>query len=121
MGWEASAGYSLFPRKRESRNAGLKPAAWRAWLGEEPADAPQLKAPLAPYPPEEMVAWPVSRSEQVAALLKEAAVAVNAFVEPGKRADTLKRLPLDRQLLELYAARGRNIANYRARKAQLGL
>jgi putative SOS response-associated peptidase YedK len=38
----------------------LKPAAWPVWLGEEPADAPQLKALLAPYPSEEMVAWPVS-------------------------------------------------------------
>ena len=38
----------------------LKPAAWPAWLGEEPADAPQLKALLAHYPSEEMVAWPVS-------------------------------------------------------------
>jgi putative SOS response-associated peptidase YedK len=38
----------------------LKPAGWPAWLGEEPADAPQLKALLAPYPSEEMVAWPVS-------------------------------------------------------------
>jgi hypothetical protein len=28
------------------------------WLGEEPADAPQLKALLVPYPSEEMVAWP---------------------------------------------------------------
>jgi putative SOS response-associated peptidase YedK len=38
----------------------LKPEGWPAWLGEEPADAPQLKAMLAPYPSEEMVAWPVS-------------------------------------------------------------
>jgi putative SOS response-associated peptidase YedK len=38
----------------------LKPTVWPAWLGEEPADAPYLKAPLAPYPSEEMVAWPVS-------------------------------------------------------------
>jgi putative SOS response-associated peptidase YedK len=38
----------------------LKPAAWPTWLGEEPAEAPQLKALLAPYPSEEMVAWPVS-------------------------------------------------------------
>jgi putative SOS response-associated peptidase YedK len=38
-----------------------KPEGWPAWLGEEPAaDAPQLKALLAPYPSEEMVAWPVS-------------------------------------------------------------
>ena len=38
----------------------LKPAAWPARLGEEPTDAPKLKARLAPYPSEEMVAWPVS-------------------------------------------------------------
>jgi putative SOS response-associated peptidase YedK len=30
------------------------------WLGEEPADPPQLKALLAPYPSEEMTCWPVS-------------------------------------------------------------
>jgi putative SOS response-associated peptidase YedK len=28
----------------------LKPDAWPAWLGEEPADEPQLKALLAPLP-----------------------------------------------------------------------
>jgi putative SOS response-associated peptidase YedK len=38
----------------------LKPEGWPAWLGEEPADAPRLKAPLAPYPAEEMTCWPVS-------------------------------------------------------------
>ncbi|HUE60905.1 MAG TPA: SOS response-associated peptidase [Acidimicrobiales bacterium] len=38
----------------------LKPAWWPAWLGEEPADAPSLKVLLAPYPSEEMIAWPVS-------------------------------------------------------------
>jgi putative SOS response-associated peptidase YedK len=38
----------------------LKPDCWPAWLGEEPAEAPELKALLAPYPSEEMVAWPVS-------------------------------------------------------------
>ena len=38
----------------------LKPAAWPVWLGEEPAEASQLKALLVPYPSEEMVAWPVS-------------------------------------------------------------
>jgi putative SOS response-associated peptidase YedK len=30
-----------------------------AWLGEEPADARQLKGLLAPYPSEEMFAWPI--------------------------------------------------------------
>jgi putative SOS response-associated peptidase YedK len=38
----------------------LKPDAWPAWLGEEPADAQQLKALLVPYPSAEMVCWPVS-------------------------------------------------------------
>jgi putative SOS response-associated peptidase YedK len=33
---------------------------WSAWLGEEPADARQLKAMLAPYPSEGMTSWPVS-------------------------------------------------------------
>src|SRR5438067_12933762 len=38
----------------------LKPEAWPAWLGEEPADEPQLKALLAPYPSGRMICWPVS-------------------------------------------------------------
>ena len=38
----------------------LKRDWWPAWIGEELAEAPQLKALLAPYPSEEMVAWPVS-------------------------------------------------------------
>jgi putative SOS response-associated peptidase YedK len=38
----------------------LKPAVWPAWLREETADVPHLKALLAPYPSDGMVAWPVS-------------------------------------------------------------
>jgi putative SOS response-associated peptidase YedK len=38
----------------------LKPEAWPLWLGEQPAEAPQLKALLAPYPSEGMICWPVS-------------------------------------------------------------
>jgi putative SOS response-associated peptidase YedK len=38
----------------------LKRDAWPLWLGEEPADLPQLKALLAPYPSDDMIAWPVS-------------------------------------------------------------
>jgi putative SOS response-associated peptidase YedK len=38
----------------------LAPEAWPAWLGEEPADARQLKSLLAPYPSEDMLCWPVS-------------------------------------------------------------
>ena len=38
----------------------LKPEAWPAWLGEQPADLPHLKELLAPYPAGGMVCWPVS-------------------------------------------------------------
>jgi putative SOS response-associated peptidase YedK len=37
----------------------LGPETWTVWLGEEAADARQLKAMLAPYPSEEMTCWPV--------------------------------------------------------------
>ena len=36
----------------------LGPETWPAWLGEEPADARQLKAMRAPNPSEEMTCWP---------------------------------------------------------------
>jgi putative SOS response-associated peptidase YedK len=36
------------------------PEAWPVWLGEEPAEVPELKAVLAPYASDEMIAWPVS-------------------------------------------------------------
>jgi putative SOS response-associated peptidase YedK len=39
---------------------GAGPETWPAWLGEEPAESPQLKALLAPYPSEAMTRWPVS-------------------------------------------------------------
>jgi len=38
----------------------LKPGAWPVWLGEESADASELKALLAPLASEEMTCWPVS-------------------------------------------------------------
>ena len=38
----------------------LKPEMWPAWLGEEPAALPDLKAMLAPYPSDGMICWPVS-------------------------------------------------------------
>jgi len=43
----------------------LKPEMWPAWLGpawlgEEPATVRDLKAMLAPYPSDSMIAWPVS-------------------------------------------------------------
>jgi hypothetical protein len=59
--------------------------------------------------------------EIVENLAREAEVAVNHFVEPGKRADTLRLLRLDRNLLEIYAARGRAMSAYTKRKAELGL
>jgi putative SOS response-associated peptidase YedK len=33
----------------------LKPESWPVWLGEQPADVPQLKTLLAPYPSDEMI------------------------------------------------------------------
>ena len=39
----------------------LKPLAWPAWLGEQPATERDLKAMLAPYPSEGMICWPVSQ------------------------------------------------------------
>ena len=51
-------------------------------------------------------------------LLKEAAPAIARMPYPAK----IKNLPrLDRQLLELCASRGRNIAGYTKRKAEFGL
>ena len=38
----------------------LGPETWPQWLGEEPADARQLKAMLVPCPSEAMTCWPVS-------------------------------------------------------------
>jgi putative SOS response-associated peptidase YedK len=38
----------------------LKPDSWPVWLGEQPAEVPQLKALLAPYPSDDMICWPVS-------------------------------------------------------------
>jgi putative SOS response-associated peptidase YedK len=38
----------------------LKPKMWPAWLGEEPATVPDLKAMLAPYPSDGMICWPIS-------------------------------------------------------------
>jgi putative SOS response-associated peptidase YedK len=38
----------------------LKPEAWPVWLGEEPANPPELKALLTPCPAEEVTCWPVS-------------------------------------------------------------
>ena len=38
----------------------LKPGVWPVWLGEAPADVPQLKALLTSYPSDQMTCWPVS-------------------------------------------------------------
>ena len=38
----------------------LKPEAWPAWLGEEPASGEALRALFKPYPSEGMICWPVS-------------------------------------------------------------
>ena len=46
-------------RYRAVAKSVLKPEAWPLWLGEKPADTPQLKALLAPYPSEDIICWPV--------------------------------------------------------------
>jgi putative SOS response-associated peptidase YedK len=38
----------------------LRPDVWPVWRGEEPADEPQLKSLLGPYPSDEMACWPIS-------------------------------------------------------------
>jgi putative SOS response-associated peptidase YedK len=40
----------------------LGPETWPAWLGEEPADARQLKGLLVPYAADEMIRWPAARA-----------------------------------------------------------
>jgi putative SOS response-associated peptidase YedK len=37
------------------------PENWPLWLGEAPASPSRLKALLVPYPPDDMVIWPVDR------------------------------------------------------------
>jgi hypothetical protein len=63
-----------------------------------------------------------SGSEQVAALLKEAEVAVNEFVQPGKRADTLKTAPARSQPARTMGrSRPKTWRTIPSRKAALGL
>jgi putative SOS response-associated peptidase YedK len=39
----------------------LSPKTWPEWLGEQPAEEPQLKKLLGPYPAERMTLWPVDK------------------------------------------------------------
>jgi putative SOS response-associated peptidase YedK len=39
----------------------VSPDDWPKWLGEEPANAEQLKALLRPYPADRLLMWPVDR------------------------------------------------------------
>jgi putative SOS response-associated peptidase YedK len=39
----------------------LASADWPAWLGETPAEPERLKSLLVPYPPEDMMIWPVDK------------------------------------------------------------
>ena len=57
----------------------------------------------------------------VEALLKDAEPAVAAFAGAEKQAEPLKRLRLDRDLLEYFAVRGRNMTAYNATKKKYGL
>jgi putative SOS response-associated peptidase YedK len=40
----------------------LAPETWPMWLGEEPAEAADLKALLRPYPAERMTSWRVGKA-----------------------------------------------------------
>jgi hypothetical protein len=57
----------------------------------------------------------------VEALLKDAEPAVAAFAGPEKQAETMKWLRLDRDLLEYFAVRGRNMTAYKAAKERYGI
>jgi hypothetical protein len=59
--------------------------------------------------------------EIVEALLKDAEPAVAAFAGPEKQAETMKWLRLNRDLLEYFAVRGRNMAAYKAAKERYGI
>ena len=52
------AGECQFSHKPAS--AMMPRSASSIWLGEQPADVPQLKSLLAPYPSDGMICWPVS-------------------------------------------------------------
>ena len=54
-------------------------------------------------------------------MLKDAEPAVAAFAGPEKQAETMKWLRLDRDLLEYFAVRGRNMTAYNAAKERYGL
>jgi putative SOS response-associated peptidase YedK len=74
MGGLAFAGRRVDPHLRDHHDAAerivrrlhnrmpavLSPEMWPAWLGEEPATVPDLKAMLASYPSEGMTCWPIS-------------------------------------------------------------
>ena len=54
-------------------------------------------------------------------MLKEADPAVSAFAGADKQAETMKWLRLDRDLLEYFAVRGRNMTAYKAAKERYGV
>jgi len=54
-------------------------------------------------------------------LLKDAELAVAIFADPEKQAETMKWLRLDRDLLEYFAVRGRNMTAYNAAKERYRL
>jgi len=65
----------------------LGPETWPGWLGEEPADARQLNAMLAPYPSENMTCRPVgprvgSVKNNDPSLIEPVAVGTDAVAQP---------------------------------------
>jgi putative SOS response-associated peptidase YedK len=52
---------ALITELRDRMPVILPPEAWPLWLGEETADADQLKALLIPYPSDQITMWPVDK------------------------------------------------------------
>ena len=81
------------------------------------ADGPFRTSAVSFWPRYQRGGYPTG-SRIVEDLLKDAEPAIAAMSDPAKTRNLLR---LDRQLLELYASRGRPITIYTNRKAALGL
>jgi hypothetical protein len=69
----------------------LKPDAWPAWLGEEPADEAQLRALLAPYPSDDMILLAGEHSRRQRQEQRSAAHRADYFPIAMPRSTNVKR------------------------------
>ena len=103
------------PAQHAAIVAHLDPAAIGAWQARYP-EAP----PTSPSKSQTTGTTP-SGNENHGALLRDAELAIAAFVPADKQDAILMLLRLDRALLELFAVRGRNMTAYHTTKAKDGL